>query len=131
MRSTSVATGSLEHCAVLYELLQPYSEFCVISLSFHCQGVVAHFLALLARVLGQRDVALEHFAHAIDRQEQLALAPQCVRTRYEFAHMLSESSELRDRERAQGLLERVRDDACQLTMAPLRAAADRRLEQLA
>jgi DNA-binding winged helix-turn-helix (wHTH) protein len=128
---TSVATGSLEHCAALYELLQPYSQFCVVSLSFHCQGVVAHFLALLARVLGLREVALEHFAHAIDRQEQLALAPQCVRTRYELAHMLSESSELRDRERAQGLLERVRDDACQLTMAPLRAAADKLLEQLA
>jgi DNA-binding winged helix-turn-helix (wHTH) protein len=121
----SAATGSQAHCAALYELLLPYPLFYVASLSCHCHGVVSHFLAILARTLGQPERALAHFEVALTDQARLGLLPQLAHTRFELAQMLSESSALHDRRRAGALLREVSDTASQLGMEPLRAAAER------
>jgi DNA-binding winged helix-turn-helix (wHTH) protein/tetratricopeptide (TPR) repeat protein len=119
----SVATQGLGHAEVLYELLKPYSHFCVAALSFHCHGVVSHFLAILARALGDRERALVHFEHALADQERLGLQPQLVRSRFELASMLVESGDQRQREQGRGMLEQVQTTAAKLGMQPLRSAA--------
>jgi DNA-binding winged helix-turn-helix (wHTH) protein/tetratricopeptide (TPR) repeat protein len=120
----SVATQDSAHSEVLYELLKPYPHFCVAAVSFHCHGVVAHFLAILARSLGARERALAHFETAIEDQERLGLHPQLARSRYELAAMLLENSDRRQRERGRAMLEQVRTAAAKLGMQPLRTAVE-------
>ncbi|HEX4354768.1 MAG TPA: hypothetical protein VHZ95_17680, partial [Polyangiales bacterium] len=127
---TSAETGSVTHAKALYELLLPYPHFFVASLSCHCQGVVSHFLAILARTLGERARALSHFEDALIDQARLGLHPQLAQTRFELARTLSDSQALEDRERALALLQDVRDTAHQLGMAPLGAAAEKLVREL-
>jgi tetratricopeptide (TPR) repeat protein len=123
----SAATGSLDHVAALYELLLPYPRFCVAAVSLHLYGVVAHFLAILARALGQRAQALSHFEDALQEHEQLGLQPQLAHTRRELASLLLEPGGLQNPERARKLLELASETATRLGMEPLRASARRLL----
>ncbi|HKP61281.1 MAG TPA: AAA family ATPase [Polyangiales bacterium] len=120
-----VATRCMQHVSTIYELLTPYPGFCVAALSFHCHGVVSHFLAILARAMGQRDRARRHFEQALADQERLGLQPHLARSRYEFAALLAESTEdRRAREQSRVLLGQASSTAAQLGMLPLKAAAD-------
>lgn len=121
----SVATKGLAHAEVLYDLLKPYPQLCVAALSCHCVGVVSHFLATLARVLGDHDRARAHFEDALADQERLGLHPQLARSRFEFASMLIESGDRRQREEGRALCEVVQASAAKLGMQPLATAAAR------
>jgi DNA-binding winged helix-turn-helix (wHTH) protein/tetratricopeptide (TPR) repeat protein len=123
------AAGAKElgHAEVLYRLLQPYPSLCVVALSCHCHGVVSHYLAQLARALGDRDRALAHFEEALARQERLGLLPQLTRTRFELGSMLLESEQARQREQGRVALELAKASASKLGMQPLHDAASKLL----
>jgi DNA-binding winged helix-turn-helix (wHTH) protein len=123
----SVATKSLRHAEVLYELLQPYPHACVAALSCHCHGVVSHFLAILSRALGDRVRALGHFESALADQERLGLQPQLARSRLELGSMLLESDDPHQREQGRAMLELVRTSSAQLGLRPVCDAATKLL----
>ncbi|HEY2732334.1 MAG TPA: hypothetical protein VGI70_00035, partial [Polyangiales bacterium] len=127
---TSAETGSVVHAKALYELLLPYPQFYVASLSCHCQGIVSHFLAVLARTLGERGRALQHFEDALTDQLRLGLHPQLAHTRFELARTLADSGKFEDRQRAIALLHDVRETTRQLGMEPLRVAAEKMVHKL-
>jgi hypothetical protein len=110
----------------LNELLQPYPDLCAASASLHVHGVGAHFLAALAQALGQHARAVTHFEHAIERYQTLGFRAKLVRARVELAELLLPT----ERARARVLLTAAREEASELTMAPLTAAADRLLAML-
>ncbi|HET6336362.1 MAG TPA: AAA family ATPase [Polyangiales bacterium] len=124
----SVATESLGHAAALYELLLPYPRHCVAAVSLHLYGVVAHFLAILARALGERATALAHFEDAVREHERLDLPSQLAHTRCELATLLLEPGDLQNFSRARKLLDQARATATKLGMEPLHLSAARLLE---
>lgn len=126
---TSVETGSLLHARALYDLLSPYPQFFVASLSCHCHGAVSHFLGILARTLGDRERALAHFEVALVEQEKRGLHPQLAHTRHELARMLADSTVDKDRDRALRLTRAAHETACELGMEPLRTATEQLLAQ--
>ncbi|MFI5306442.1 MAG: AAA family ATPase [Polyangiales bacterium] len=123
LSTTSAATRSVGHAAALYELLEPYPQLCVASLSLHCYGVVSHFLGILSRSLGRPEQARAHFERALADHERLGLRPHLARTRYELARVLIDDGDAGERKRARDLLVLTRDGAALLTMEPLRVAA--------
>lgn len=81
--------GATEHAPGLYETLLPYADQNVVNGTSTCLGSVAHFLGVLARVLGRADAARAHFARAVAMNEALRLAPALVRTRLAYAELLA------------------------------------------
>jgi DNA-binding winged helix-turn-helix (wHTH) protein len=127
---TTVSTGALAHAAAVYELLQPYPQLCVASISLHCHGSVSDFLAGLAHVLGDGPRARRHFEQSLHAHETLGLRGKLARTRYEFGRILLESGDANERRRGTSLVTQARDDAAELTMEPLQASAERLLGAL-
>jgi DNA-binding winged helix-turn-helix (wHTH) protein len=121
----SAAAGALDHAAALYELLTPYPHCCVAAVSLHHYGVVSHFLAILARALGQRAKALGHCEDALLEHARLGLQPQLAYSRYELASLLLEPGGHQNAERARRLLQQVCETATRLGMKPLRLSARR------
>jgi class 3 adenylate cyclase len=75
----------------LYELLLPFADRnCVVGGAVLCLGPISRILGMLARAAGRPDVALEHFAHALEISQALGSPPLVARTQLEAAkaHLL-------------------------------------------
>ena len=86
----------------LYEELLPYRGQMVLA-QVSALGPVAHYLGVLAAVLGLPDEADEHFAFACDLQERTGARGMLVRTRLEWARLLLTRGGPGDVERARDL----------------------------
>jgi DNA-binding CsgD family transcriptional regulator len=88
-----------------------------------CHGAAAHYLGLLASVLGRLAEAARHFEAALGMQARLRARPFLARTQYTYATMLLERGRPPVLEPAAGLLEDALRAAHELGMVRLAAEA--------
>lgn len=111
--------GDREVAATLYTRLAPYPRH-VAQTRTNCQGVVAHYLGLLAACLGRTEDAIEHFATAQDANVGLRAPFHTARTDVALAEMLRD----RQPERARQLAAGAKDLAQRHGMPTVEADAD-------
>jgi hypothetical protein len=107
--------------APLYAALTPYaSRTVVVGFGVVCLGAVARYLGMLARTLGQRAAAVEHFEAALATNARLGARPALARTQYEYARLLADGSAA-ERARAGALLKAAGAAATAIGMPSLAA----------
>jgi DNA-binding winged helix-turn-helix (wHTH) protein len=111
----SAAVSSREHCAVLYELLQPYGHLYAVGISLHCDGSMSHCLGKLAHALGRDDAARAHFETAVARNAAFQLQAHALQSQFELATLLLAT----DHARARQLLSDVHEHAQRFGLATL------------
>ncbi|HEX8157704.1 MAG TPA: BTAD domain-containing putative transcriptional regulator [Solirubrobacteraceae bacterium] len=89
---------------LLYDLLLPYSDRCVVGLATFCLGSVSHPLGLLATTMSRYDAAECHFERAIKMNAQIRSPLWIAYTQLDYAHMLLLRDHCGDREKALDLL---------------------------
>ena len=118
LAETAAAIGDPTHAAALHDMLQPYADRNVaVGLSATCTGSAARHLGLLAGLLGRRTPAIAYFETALAINERMRARPWVARTQIEFARLLSEEQDGRDR--AAELLEAGLAEAQRLGMPRL------------
>jgi DNA-binding winged helix-turn-helix (wHTH) protein/tetratricopeptide (TPR) repeat protein len=90
--------GASEHASRLYGLLLPYADQNVVNGTSACFGSAAHFLGLLAGLMGDHDAAYEHFERAMATSDAMGLRPAAVRTRLAYARLIAHEQPARARE---------------------------------
>ena len=93
---------------LLYDLLLPHAEQ-VITVQAICQGTFAHYLGMLATMLGRYHEAHDHFARADDIHRRLRAPFHRARTQVEWAALLHRRNEGDDATRAVALLDAALD----------------------
>jgi hypothetical protein len=82
----SVAFGALPVAEQLYAALLPFEDEAVVSgAAITFKGAVAHYLGMLAAVLGQAGVAAGHLERAVAVHDRLGAVVWSLRSRYELA----------------------------------------------
>jgi tetratricopeptide (TPR) repeat protein len=120
-----------QRAPALYQLLLPHADrMAVIGDTVACNGSVARYLALLARTMGDWDVAERHFRAALDMNERMGARPFVAHTAQEFAEMLLERSGPGDRARAKELLDRALDEARTLGLVRVEERAQALRQQM-
>jgi tetratricopeptide (TPR) repeat protein len=100
------ALGDTTKAPLLYELLAPYSERCVvIGFAAVCRSSVSLQLGQLAALLGRWEAADQHFSAALTANRRVGARPALAHTKYRYARALIQRDRGDDRERAQELLE--------------------------
>ena len=123
MAVACVETGSTRHAQIVYELLAPYPQLCVATLSLHSYGPVSRTLGRLAGLLGEHERAAAHYERALLDAERYGLMPQLALTRYQFAQLLADTGQASQRERARKLLTDAQALSQKLGMQSLAAAS--------
>ena len=100
----SVATGSLDACAVIFDRLEPFAEL-VPWTGAMGYPPLANYVGMLARSLGRFDAAERHFARAVEIERAMGLHVFLARTRVEWAESLLTSGVDGAHERARELLD--------------------------
>jgi tetratricopeptide (TPR) repeat protein len=109
----------------LREALLPYVGWCaVIPTGLGCVGSLAHFLGLLATVLGDWKEAGDHFRRALATHRRLGSPPLAARTQLEHARMLRILGPSGARSQADELLTAAETTARRLGMLPLLGQAE-------
>jgi DNA-binding SARP family transcriptional activator len=89
---------------LLYELLLPYADRCVVVDAAFCLGSASRPLGLLATTVGSVDAAVRHFQHALEFNARIK-SPLCVaHTQHDYAQTLLRRDQPGDRENALTLL---------------------------
>ncbi len=110
--------GDAASAEVLYAQLAPPAELNVVDDLCVYTGSAAHYLGLLARALGRRELAVAHLEQALEMNVRLQLRPFATQTRCELARTLhGETPEFAPRVRE--LLEIAGAEARELGMAPI------------
>jgi class 3 adenylate cyclase/tetratricopeptide (TPR) repeat protein len=110
------------HAEPLYARLKPFADRTVsVGGAVLCLGPVSHYLGRLARVLGDHELALDHFDNALAVSRALGAPPLVARTQAETAKVLLERNAPGDGGRARALLEEAAAGASALGMAKLHA----------
>jgi DNA-binding SARP family transcriptional activator len=123
-RSASVCAqlGDRSTAAMLYGMLLPYSER-LAGQGIVWIGSVAHYLAILARVLGDLSRADAHFADAEATHTRIGAPTWLARTRLEWARMLLTSGHSADAARARDLSGQALETARELGLASVERKA--------
>jgi tetratricopeptide (TPR) repeat protein len=103
LATTAAHLGDAARGAVLYRLLALYAEN-IDETGGMVAGSVAHYLGLLATILGYFDEADAHFAAASSTHARIGAPTWLARTRLEWAGMLLTRRAAGDVERARELL---------------------------
>jgi tetratricopeptide (TPR) repeat protein len=125
---TAALLADRARAAVLYDLLLPYADRCVvIGYGLACWGSVSRYLGLLATTLGRWADAERHFTTALEVNDRLGARPLVARTQYDLARLLVARAAAGDHEGAARLIARVLATAHILGMGRLEDGV-RRLE---
>jgi tetratricopeptide (TPR) repeat protein len=116
------AVGDTRRARLLYELLMPYADRCVITFALLCQGSASRSLGQLATTMSRFDEAAQHFEHALKMNARIRAPIWIAHTQHDYASMLLLRNHLGDRDKALDLLERTVSAAEQLG---LKALADK------
>jgi class 3 adenylate cyclase/tetratricopeptide (TPR) repeat protein len=116
--------------APLYDDLLPLQDKFAYA-SGICRGPMAHYLGILAAVLGRYREAEIHFAAAAELNERLQVPFHLARTQLEWARVLSERAGPGDVDRARALLEDAAATADEFGCAQVERRARRLLDELA
>ena len=124
--------GDVKRAQQLYALLRPYvGRFVATRPAVVFLGCVSFYLGRLARIFGQRDVAAEHFAHALREHGQLGARAWVARTQAEYASLLAERGRVADEAPAHELAAAACAAAEELGLAELLPRATRARTQVA
>jgi DNA-binding winged helix-turn-helix (wHTH) protein/tetratricopeptide (TPR) repeat protein len=77
--------NDLDEAAALYDKLGPYAALNAVGPRFEYYGAVAHYLGLLARVLGRGAEARQHFERALSINRVLEMPVQVAKAQRELA----------------------------------------------
>ena len=121
MAFACVETGSKPHASVVYELLAPYPQLCIATISLHSYGPTSRTLGQLAGLLAEHGTAAAHFERSLVDAERFGLKPQLALTRYQYAQLLAETGKPSDIERARSLVDGAQSLAESMGMQPLTA----------
>jgi tetratricopeptide (TPR) repeat protein len=122
--------GDVPRAQLLYGLLSPYADHCVVTFSLLCAGSVSRPLGLLATTLSRYEVAARHFEQALKMNAQIRSPLWIARTQHDYAHMLVVRNKPGDEEKALELVNGALDTAQRLGL-PAFADKARRLKQAA
>jgi DNA-binding SARP family transcriptional activator len=114
--------GDARRAQLLYELLLPYADHCVVTFALLCQGSASRHLGLLATTMSRYDDAIRHFEQALKMNAQIRSPLLVAHTQHDYAHMLLTRGRPRDNDNALELLEQVLATAHELG---LKALADK------
>ncbi|MGH8902678.1 MAG: ATP-binding protein [Egibacteraceae bacterium] len=114
----------------LYDLLLPYAEHHVTGAGFVSHGAATRYLGLLARTMGQHQLARAHFEAALEFHQRMGALPWTAHSQHEYAELLLDHGGAEERPAALGLLSEALDTARTLGMTPLADAIFARLETL-
>jgi DNA-binding SARP family transcriptional activator/class 3 adenylate cyclase len=121
--------GASEPASILYELLEPWRD----QWSYMGAGIdgpVAHFLGGLAAVVGEFDMAEEHFGAAHHAAVEAGATYFTARTELEWARMLVARGRQGDRARAAQLLQQARDASMKYGYGGIIRRSDAELDRL-
>jgi len=74
--------------ALLYDLLLPYADRCVVVFGVFCQGSASRPLGSLATTMGRFDEASRHFENALETNARIGSALWTAHVKHEYAGML-------------------------------------------
>jgi DNA-binding CsgD family transcriptional regulator/tetratricopeptide (TPR) repeat protein len=98
------ALGDEALAALVYPELQPLAGANVmIGHLVSCYGAADRYLGMLAAVLGERELAEEHFQRALELNRRMGATTWLAHTAYEYARLLLSHGQ-REHERAQAML---------------------------
>jgi hypothetical protein len=105
---------------MLYDLLTPYSDRCVVvGFASACRSSISLQLGQLAALMGRWQAADQHFSAALTANRRIGARPALAHTRYRYARALLARDRGDDRERALALLNKGALEARELGMAGL------------
>jgi tetratricopeptide (TPR) repeat protein len=114
--------GDAPRAQLLYRLLLPYADRCVVNGALLSEGSASRPLGRLATTLSQVDDAARHFEQALKMNNQIRSPLWVAHTQHDYAHMLLLRNRRGDRAKALELL----DDALVAAEAlGLKALADK------
>ena len=90
---------------LLYELLLPFADRCVVVFALLGPGSVSRFLGLLAATLSRYDDAERHFEQALTMNTQIRTPLWIAHTQHDYAQMLLLRNRHDDRDKALDLLD--------------------------
>jgi tetratricopeptide (TPR) repeat protein len=123
----AIAVEDKTSADLIYDLLRDYRDMTItVGLVTVCYGSAARFLGMLAAALDKREVAADHFEHALDMDGALGARPWLAHTRAEYAALLRRRGDRASIERAEILAQKAMTTAVELGMARLQ----RRLQML-
>jgi tetratricopeptide (TPR) repeat protein len=111
--------GDAARARPLYELLMPYADRCVSSVTLLCQGCASRPLGLLAATMSHHDAAARHFEHALTINTQIKAPIWTAHTQHDYARMLLRRNHDGDRAKALTLLTEALATAQRLGLKPL------------
>ena len=114
------ALGDEGPAPMLYELLAPYGDRCVVvGFASACRSSISLQLGQLAALLDRWQAADQHFSAALTANRRIGARPALAHTRYRYARALLGRDRGDDRERALDLLDKAAQEAAELGMAGL------------
>jgi DNA-binding SARP family transcriptional activator len=122
LSEVAVLLGDAPRAQLLYRLLLPYADRCVVNGALLSEGSASRPLGRLATTLSQVDDAARHFEQALKMNNQIRSPLWVAHTQHDYAHMLLLRNRRGDRAKALELL----DDALVAAEAlGLKALADK------
>jgi uncharacterized membrane protein len=113
--------GDAERAAILYRLLLPYADRCVLAGTATTRGSVSRWLGVLATLLSRYDEAQTHFENALEMNARIRARVWVAHTQHDYARMLVARDRPGDRERATALAAQALATAREVGMKPLAA----------
>jgi predicted ATPase len=116
--------GDASQARPLYDALLPYADqHGIVSVGMSHHGPTARYLGMLALLLPDRELAAQHFEHALRMAEQIASPPFIAAISHQLGLVLETSEQTPDRDRARGLFSRAAGIAESHKLSWLRKAA--------
>jgi tetratricopeptide (TPR) repeat protein len=111
--------GDVRRAELLYQLLLPYADRCVVVPAAVTTGSASRSLGLLATTTGRFDEATRHFEDALAMNAKIKSPLWLAHTRHDYARMLLRRDAPGDRENALELLAQSRHSAEELGLVAL------------
>jgi tetratricopeptide (TPR) repeat protein len=119
----AIVLGDRPRVRLLYNLLLPFADRCIVPAATLCQGSASRALGLLATTLSRFDDAAQHFEHALMMNARIRSPLWVAHTQHEYARMRLERNRRGDRDDALRLLTNALDTAEQLGLTALATSA--------
>jgi DNA-binding CsgD family transcriptional regulator len=120
LSEAAVALDDARRADILYTLLQPYAaRIAARTTQCICHCAIAHYLGLLATLLGRWDAAQTHFDIALARHTQMGARMFVATTQAAYGEMLLRRDDSPDRARARELLQQAETAAQEIGMVGL------------
>ena len=100
-----VFLGDRRRAQLLYSLLMPYADRCVVFFALLCHGSASRSLGLLASMLSRYEDAARHFQQALTMNAQIKSPLWTAHTQHDYARMLLLRNGPGDRDKARELLQ--------------------------